>query len=231
MNVYEDLKFRVDLITDDYFPDEINSIFRILPFKRFMDGPRKPTYKNRIIKYIGLMYDPKSPFPVEYFDLEKRKLAVAEECNFVQNTQHGKNYNPPYQDFINLDSDEAKKMILAFLKHIHYEVWTEINTTEQELWEITQLRWEKIATKITKTSKSKRKGEEGEEGESTTYDTNISDKDIFEATNKKEKLMSASIKRREHLKNLYEEMYADNLDVKAAAREVPITPENALDFA
>lgn len=228
MNIYEDLKFRVDLITDDYFPDELNSIFRILSFKTFMEGKRKPAYKNRIIKYIGLMYDPKSPFPIEYLDLEKRKLAVAEECNFTERAQRGNKFREEYQDFIDLDSDEAKKMILAFLKFIHYSVWTEINTTEQELWEITQLRWEKIATKVTKTSKSKKNGEEGEP---TTYDTDIADKDIFEATNKKEKLLAAAIKRREHLKQLYEEMYADNLDVKAAAREVPISPENALSFA
>lgn len=230
MNIYEDLKFRVDLITDDYFPDELNSIFRILSFKTFMEGKRKPAYKNRIIKYIGLMYDPKSPFPIEYLDLEKRKLAVADECNFTERAQRGQKFREEYQDFIDLDSDEARIMILAFLKYIHYSVWTEINTTEQELWETTKLRWEKIATKTTKTSKSK-KNTEGEKEKKTTYDTNISDKDIFDAMNKKEKLLAAAIKRREHLKMLYEEMYADNIDVKAAAREIPITPENALDFA
>ncbi len=224
MNLYEGLKFRVDLITDESMPKELDSLFKIPSFDKFLKSvKRKKFVKHRIIKYIGLMYDPKSPFPIEYIELKKRKKAVAVECNFSMENEDTRNtYNDKYRDFMELRTEESIELILDFLKNIHYSVWTEIQTTEQELSELTELRWEKITTKTTKTSKK--------EGEDASYKADVADKDIFDATNKKEKLMDASKKRRVYLKELYEEMYADNLDVKAAEREIPISPENAMSF-
>lgn len=227
MNLYEELKYRVDLIEDDNLPDEVAHILKIPNFRKFYTSKRRhPAYKHRVIKYIGMMYDPKSPFPVEYLDLEKRKMAVAYECNFTEWGERGSKFREEYQEFIDVSSELAITLILSFLKDMHYDVWTEIQTTEQELWEYQKLRWEQISTKETKTGKSKKSGEEGE---TYTYDKDIADKDIFEAAKKKEALLDASKKRREYLKELYEEMYADNVDVKAAVRQIPVSPENILD--
>lgn len=228
MNLYENLKYRVDLITDDEFPDEVSSILQIPGIKKIKNRPKSQNkWKHAVIKYIGLLYDPKSPYPVEFRDLDKRKQAVAEECGFTRKGQRGEKYWEEYQQFMDLDTDIAREAILDFLHDIHYSVWTEIQTTEQELWEITQLRWEKITTKKTRTHTSKAKGKEGE---TTSYDTDIADKAIFDATSAKGKLMDEARRRRDYLKDLYEEMYADNLDAKAAEREVPISPENAVEL-
>jgi hypothetical protein len=222
MDLYEDLKYRVDLITDTEIPDEASSILKIPEFKEFIETRKhNKKFRHRVVQYVGLMYDPKSPFPAEYRELEKRKEAVAKHCDF---TTWGTGYRAEYANFMDLNSTSSKVLILAFLKNIHYSVWSEIQTTEQELWEITELRWEKITTKEIKTSKAK-----GEE-EARTYSADVADKDIFEATNKKEKLMAASKKRREYLKELYEEMFADNADAKAIARDYPISPENAWEL-
>jgi hypothetical protein len=228
MDLFENLKYRVDLIKGENIPDQVKPMLKLPKFKEYMASKTPLEVKAKIIKYIGLMYDPASPYPVEFLDLDRRKKQVAKECNFTpKRNDKGIAYvfTASYQQFIDVDSDLAKGMILSFLKHIHYAVWTEIQTTEQELWEITQLRWERIATKRVKTTKRKK----GEEDMDLSYESDIDDKDVFDATNKKEKLMLAAQKRREYLKELYKEMFDDNNDVKQAAIEI-LSPENAYEL-
>lgn len=225
MNLFDQLKYRIDLIVDD-IPKEASAVLKIQAFQNFYYSDKfTDKFKLKVIRYIGLMYDHHSPFTIEYVDLGKRKKAVAEDCGFPKS---GAGFKAEYEEVMDLDSDVAKILILAFLKDIHYQVWTEIQTTEQELWELTQLRWEKIST--TKTKVTKGKATAKEDAGSRVFETDISDKDIYEATNKKEKLMDAGRKRREYLKELYEEMYADNLDIKAVEREFPVTPETAMTY-
>lgn len=233
MDLYENLKYRVDLLDGEKFPRPLMPLLKIPEFREFKEGKtnRGTKFRHDIMKYIGFMYDPKSPFVGEYLDLDKRKMAVALECEFTPSAPRGHRFQPVYQEFMELSSEEARNMILAFLKDIHYSVWTEIQTTEQELWEITKLRWEPISTVKETVYKKTTGGGYSEEPETTrSSETDISDKDIFEAINKKEKLLDAAKKRRDHLKDLYEEMFADNVDIKEVAKEIPISPENAMSF-
>ena len=115
MNLYEKLKYRVDLITEDEIPEQVTRILNITPFKVFYaKKSRHKQYKLNVIKYIGLMYDHKSPFTVEYLDLEKRKQAVAKHCDFTEHGQRGNKYREEYQQFIDVDTEEAKILILSF---------------------------------------------------------------------------------------------------------------------
>jgi len=221
----KDLKYRVDKITGRTdLRETLPKLLRIPEFGRFYSN-KAPSreWKNAIVKYIGFMYDPKSELISEYpRNLDKRKEAAAERSGFVREKSNENRWKDSYRKYMKVDQ-EVVPMILAFLRDHNNMIWTAIVTTEQELEEYTELRWEKIK-KVKLKGGRKKKDEEDEPLQTTT---DIDDKDLFEATNKKEKLMDACQKRIIYLEELYEKFFRDNADVQKAVRDIPISPENA----
>ena len=220
------LKYRVDLVEPD---DDLKKVLPKLLFipifgELYKEEQLSRVEKNSIIKYLVLLYDPGSSYIAEFLDLSKRKIACAQAAGFSRRGDKG--WQPLYKQFINVDSDLSRNLILAFLKDHKNNIWREIVTTENELEELTELRWEKIK-KVKTTTTSQKKGEKKPASERTTE---IADKDIFEATSKKEKLLEACQKRIEYLETLYKKFYSDNKDVHDAVKQMPITPENVLSF-
>ena len=65
MNLFEHLKYRVDLIVDDV-PKKVSAILKIQAFQNFYYSKKfQQKFKLKIIRYIGLMYDNQSPYTVE----------------------------------------------------------------------------------------------------------------------------------------------------------------------
>lgn len=221
----KDLKYRVDKITpEDDLRKTLPKLISIPEFEQFYNTrAASRQWRNSIIKYIGLIYDHKSELLSEYpRNLEKRKDAAAEMAGFVRDETG--NWKDSYQEFIQVKPNRVP-LILAFLKDQNNYLWTEIVTTEQELEEFQTIRWKKITT--TKTRKRRGKGKEGEDNFLTI---DIEDKDLFDATSKKDKLMDACEKRLTRLEELYKRFYRDNADVHKAVQDMPITPENALEL-
>jgi len=214
INTFQGLFIKADEIKDTHdLREKCPKIMQIDLFKDFYaDRTYTREQKNRIIKWVAFQYDPKSPFILEHNNLKNRKKACAEAAGFYDEGM----VKDPYKSFLSLDDDNAKLLILSYLKICHNSIWREICTTEQELEELNELRWEKIKKVITTSTQSK-----------TIV---ISDKDIMDAASKKEKLLDACQKRIDYLERLYDTFFSDNSDLEKAINEYPITPETAHHF-
>lgn len=193
------LRFRVDQYKTG---DNIDLMFPAL-----CDNDEFRSYtgysRDTLIKYIVFLYDPNSALVEEFENLQNRKDAAATEAGY----KRGKSGDWPEstKEIMNLKNDQARAMILRFLKTIHNHVWTEICLLEQELDVYNAMRMEPLPT-----------------------DTK---KDNSEILAKRDNLMAMCEKRVRALELHKLKFYADHDDLREKAEdEFPITPENAVEM-
>jgi len=159
--------------------------------------------RDALIKYIVFLYDPNSDLVDEFENLQNRKDAAAIEAGY----ERGKSGDWPsaIMEIMELKNDQARAMILRFLKTIHNHVWTEICLLEQELDVYNAMRMEPLPV-----------------------DTK---KDSAELLAKRDNLMAMCEKRVRALELHKLKFYADHDDLREKAEdEFPITPENAVEM-
>lgn len=194
---FSGLKFRVDRKYDQPLDRVFPELFSHPEFDKLMSlGAWQP-----ITRYICLLYDYKSDLIHEHpSDLKARKEAAAIEAGFHRDDKTGK-FSDEVESIMDVKHKEAYEAIIAFLKLLKHQTWTEIVVSEQELWDFQKLRFKPIDQK--------------------------DNDDIYGDAKKKDILLDASEKRRKHLETLYKEFYGDNKDVQEAEFEEQIRPETA----
>ena len=193
------LRFRVDQLKPG---DKVELIFPAL-----CDNAEFRSYTGRrkieLIKYIVFLYDPNSDLVDEFENLQNRKDAAAIEAGYTRND------NGEWPEFMSqvmsLKHNQARAMILRFLKIIHNHVWTEICLLEQELDVYNAMRLEPLPTD--------------------------SKKDNAELLAKRDNLMTMCEKRVRALEIHKLKFYADHDDLKEIAEDDQmITPENSMEL-
>lgn len=159
--------------------------------------------KPKLIKYIVFLYDPNSDLVDEFEILQDRKDAAAIEAGYTRGETG--DWSKAIKEIMTLKNDEARAMILRFLKTIHNHVWTEICLLEQELDVYNAMRMEPLPID--------------------------SKRDNAELLAKRDNLMSMCEKRVRALELHKMKFYADHDDLREMAEDdIPINPENAVEL-
>jgi hypothetical protein len=191
------LRFRVDKLK----PGESIDV----KFPALCDNQEYRTYsghkRDGLIKYICFLYDPGSDLVDEFESLADRKDAAATEAGFKRNNNG--DWTSQVKGFMDLSDDQARAMILRFLKIIHHHIWTEMCILEQELEVYNKMRLEPLPTD--------------------------SKRDNAELLAKRDNLMVMCEKRVKALEMHKMNFYGDNEDLKELTEEQLITPENAYE--
>lgn len=195
MERFASLKFNVVKFKgqiDRSFPD----LFRLKEFKKLRN--RKDIDWEKLVRYIILMYDPKSDLLHEFQELQERKEAAATEAGFERGP--GGRWQKELIQVMQIRHDDTHAAIMAFLRLFKNNDYTNIVVTEQELDEFQGLRFKAI---------------------------NDETSDLYGDAKKKDGLMDSVDKRTEALKLYYAAFYGDNKDLIAPEFDEPITPETA----
>lgn len=84
--------------------------------------------KDRLIKYVLLMYDMKSPYIGLYADLQERKEAVATSLGFTIDSDR-------VDEIFNLEDEGMLAMILEFMRDQNWMKWQLLCSCEQTFYE------------------------------------------------------------------------------------------------
>ena len=153
--------------------------------------------KQKVIRYIILMYDPKSPYITLFQDVEirKRECAIAAGYDPVANATEDLETKALYefvdQDFV--------LMVVEFIQRINNRIWSMIVSNEQVFYEAHQTLLQQV---------------ENTKG----------DKDKIQAVELKSKLVDLCDKTNDRLETYYRKFYGDS--ETAAIITGKISPEN-----
>lgn len=215
---YASLKYKVHLRDPSKPLDvEFPELFRAKEIKSLKSLPAW----EKVVIYIVFIYSKDTGLISEYpTDLKSRKESAAIDAGFTRDAKGA--WPEDITKIMAVSSREIVAAIMAFLIQQNNVIWTEISVSEQELFEFQKLRLMSIDT-----GDGKKKGKKWEKGfKEETEGT--SDKDIYDAAAKKDKLLEACDKRIKHLESLYSQFYGDHKNelLDAEFTEM-ITPETA----
>lgn len=154
-------------------------------FSSFEGTPGNELNRNKVIRYINLLYSSKSGLVRIYKDdLAIRKEEAAKYAGFEK-----KEMVQVENDLFKLENEKIVKMIMRFLVIQNVRLWTTICSIEQSFYQTSELLMSPI----------------DQAGE---------DKDKYAAAVKQKPLRSEMIDMTEQLDSLYDKMFNDNSDVK-----------------
>jgi len=178
----------IDLNNVDEKEDLVNKfplLKRYEEFSTFEGTPGGELNRNKVIRYINLLYSAKSELVKTYKDdLQIRKEEAARIVGFEK-----KEIEKVENDLYQLKNEKIVKMIMRFLVIQNVRLWTTICSIEQSFYQTSELLMSPL----------------NQEGE---------DKDKYAAAVKQRPLRSEMIDMNEQLDSLYDKMFNDNLDVK-----------------
>lgn len=155
-------------------------------FSLFKGTPGEELNRNKVIRYINLLYSAKSDLVRTYKDdLQIRKEEAAKIAGFEK-----KEMTKVAEDLFQLKNEKIIKMIMRFLVIQNVRLWTTICSIEQSFYQTSELLMSPL----------------NQEGE---------DKDKYGAAVKQKPLRAEMIDMTEQLDTLYDKMFNDNVDVKS----------------
>lgn len=173
---------------------EIKSLNRIESFKNYKGTLGGGMDRNKVIKYIVLLYSKDSILNEKVaVPLEDRQLKAADLAGFDRDKNNNFKDKRVQEWLFELKNDEIFEMVFEFLIFLDDALWREIVTLEHELKEYHMLRMKPLEGKY--------------------------DKDLMTATEKKGKFRKECNEIRDSLKKCYDEFYREFDDVKAKAKE------------
>jgi len=179
-------------------------LFRHKTFQKLKSRPDC----DKLVNYILFLYSKDSELIREFEnDLQARKNEAAKDAGYVK---VGGKWDNDLEKVMTIRDYKVHDAIMEFLKMQKHDVFTDIQITEQELFEFQSMRFAPVLK-----NKAKKNPSADEE------------KAIIESTLKKSTLMKACDERRVRLVSLRAEFYGDNKDVQEAEFTEQITPEKA----
>jgi hypothetical protein len=154
-------------------------------FSKFQGTPGNELNRNKVIRYINLLYSAKSELVRTYKDdLQIRKEEAARIAGFEK-----KEMGRVESDLFKLENEKIVKMIMRFLIIQNVRLWTTICSIEQSFYQTSELLMSPI-------------------------DLSGEDKDKYGAAVKQKPLRAEMIDMTQQLESLYDKMFNDNVDVK-----------------
>jgi hypothetical protein len=154
-------------------------------FSKFAGTPGDELNRNKVIRYINLLYSAKSELVRTYKDdLQIRKEEAARIAGFEK-----KEMERVESDLFKLENEKIVKMVMRFLIIQNVRLWTTICSIEQSFYQTSELLMSPI----------------DQAGE---------DKDKYAAAVKQKPLRAEMIDMTQQLESLYDKMFNDNVDVK-----------------
>lgn len=155
-------------------------------FSSFEGTPGDELNRNKVIRYINLLYSAKSELVRIYKDdLAIRKEEAAKIAGFEK-----KDMSRVSEDLFQLKNEKIVKMIMRFLVIQNVRLWTTICSIEQSFYRTSELLM-------------------------SPMDKETEDKDKYAAAVKEKPLRAEMIDMTEQLDSLYDKMFNDNADIKS----------------
>jgi hypothetical protein len=153
-------------------------------FSKFAGTPGDELNRNKVIRYINLLYSAKSNLVKIYKDdLQIRKEEAAKFAGFEK-----KEMDRVESDLFKLENEKIVKMIMRFLIIQNVRLWTVICSIEQSFYNNNELLMSPFL--------------------------DDEDKDKNSTAVKQKQIRAELIEMMEQLDSLYDKMFNDNLDVK-----------------
>lgn len=155
-------------------------------FHSFEGTPGNELNRNKVIRYINLLYSEKSELVRTYKgDLQIRKEEAARIVGFEK-----KEMEKVGNDLYRLNNEKILKMVMRFLVIQNVRLWTTICSIEQSFYRTSELLM-------------------------SPMDKETEDKDKYAAAVKEKPLIAQLIDMTEQLDSLYDKMFNDNTDLRS----------------
>jgi hypothetical protein len=181
--------------------DLCNRFQKLGQIKEFQSYPHPD--RNRVIRYVVMMYDVKSPLRDTYPDLQLRKEAALDLAGFDKNAK-GDYKDEKVHLIMDMKDEEVNALIFEYLKLQNSRTWMMIVSTEEMFLEYQKLIMEPIKKK------------DGEK-----------EKDILAAADIKKKLREECNAMDSDLERFYKKLSGDDLQVEEViVKKKRSTPES-----
>jgi len=90
---------------------------------------------DTLIRYIVCVYDPNSPFRIDYLGIEERKVKAGEALGLPQ-TKDGERFLPQILSLFQCKNIEATRMILRYVRLLHNPIYAQLVSFQEAFYDL-----------------------------------------------------------------------------------------------